>query len=757
MKITFTSLVNSSIFPESFKNLNSNNTIEFSDSCRLAVVYAPNGVGKTSFARTLREGNKTNPRITYSCSPATNFIVISDQNGRDIIEGNAGDFFIGPDIAKADAIFAELDSMYSAICNDYANYLKEKKITTKDSWIIHYLEKVNSQFASFTNGISNSRDRGRKDKYDRVYHIISSLTAAEENPGIDKRKYDFFTQHASDVISDLMKLFDKASGKMLVPVPGIKKYEANEAAISILHRFADETTCVVCDTKNIDSTALLRKKEECNREIYSKLDSEAKKLLEDIVKVITDDPFEIKKHVYKVLETGEMPVLSELRSELDFYAREFAREVTNWFVSNFSGRTSKEIDDCGCLTYIRLFDEYNKLVSSDPALEDEEQLFLKEVISKSMGKDFRLEWQDGPHGKALRLSLDGNELLNQRRSDLCLSSGEQNFISIVFELLRARQNTNSVIVLDDPISSFDSIYKNKIAFVILDVFRKGKENGNYGILLTHNVDLLRLLNAQMRGAYYLYIFSKMNGAMHGFIHVNELETSMITDLSVITKFFRDKLEMSDISDEIMFLISMIPFIRGMANITGNINVYNDLSKVMHGSQSEFADISDCYKQIFNGCGYSPSMSCKLNSKEIISRCSNWNWNQEILCSPKLRLLDHTLRHTMGYLYLRIKTEEVICRKFNIHATSPDVKNKWLLFGKLLSMMIDAGKKKYPAEEKNLNTWKIQMMAMKTLVNEFNHFEGNLSIFQPAIDISDETLERERRSIEEILGYMESLT
>ena len=206
----------------------------------------------------------------------------------------------------------------------------------------------------------------------------------------------------------------------------------------------------------------------------------------------------------------------------------------------------------------------------------------------------------------------------------------------------------------------------------------------------------------------------------------------------------------------MFLISMIPFIRGMANITGNINVYNDLSKVMHGSQSEFADISDCYKQIFNGCGYSPSMSCKLNSKDIISRCSNWNWNKEILCSPKLRLLDHTLRHTMGYLYLRIKAEEVICRKFNIQTTSADKDNK-LLFGKLLSMMVDKGEKKYPAEKENIKTWKIQMMAMKTLVNEFNHFEGNLSIFQPAIDISDETLERERRSIEEILGYIESLT
>lgn len=48
------------------------------------------------------------------------------------------------------------------------------------------------------------------------------------------------------------------------------------------------------------------------------------------------------------------------------------------------------------------------------------------------------------------------------------------------------------------------------------------------------------------------------------------------------------------------------------------------------------------------------------------------------------------------------------------------------------------------------------MAMKNLINEFNHFEGNLSIFQPAIDISDETLNKERNAFEEILESINQL-
>jgi hypothetical protein len=34
------------------------------------------------------------------------------------------------------------------------------------------------------------------------------------------------------------------------------------------------------------------------------------------------------------------------------------------------------------------------------------------------------------------------------------------------------------------------------------------------------------------------------------------------------------------------------------------------------------------------------------------------------------------------------------------------------------------------------------MSRKTLVNDFNHFEGNMDIFQPAIDIKDKALKKE---------------
>ena len=68
----------------------------------------------------------------------------------------------------------------------------------------------------------------------------------------------------------------------------------------------------------------------------------------------------------------------------------------------------------------------------------------------------------------------------------------------------------------------------------------------------------------------------------------------------------------------------------------------------------------------------------------------------------------------------------------------------------LGMIID---KAFP--EKNANTIqkRVELTTKKTLLNEFNHFEGNMNLFQPAIDITDTMLEKEG---EEIIQFLNNL-
>lgn len=52
--------------------------------------------------------------------------------------------------------------------------------------------------------------------------------------------------------------------------------------------------------------------------------------------------------------------------------------------------------------------------------------------------------------------------------------------------MRARNVEEDIIVIDDPISSFDSIYKNKIIYCI-NSLSETKEC----LVLTHNIDLIK--------------------------------------------------------------------------------------------------------------------------------------------------------------------------------------------------------------------------------------------------------------------------
>lgn len=111
------------------------------------------------------------------------------------------------------------------------------------------------------------------------------------------------------------------------------------------------------------------------------------------------------------------------------------------------------------------FDEYNALVATQPQLDSEELLFIEDVINENIGKDISIIRD--PDSKNYKLKLGNKDLLGMDRGSMELSSGEQNFISLAFELLMARHSTKEYVVLDDPISSFDSVYKNKIAYCII--------------------------------------------------------------------------------------------------------------------------------------------------------------------------------------------------------------------------------------------------------------------------------------------------
>ncbi|MGL4913407.1 MAG: hypothetical protein ACRC3Y_13355, partial [Romboutsia sp.] len=306
----------------------------------------------------------------------------------------------------------------------------------------------------------------------------------------------------------------------------------------------------------------------------------------------------------------------------------------------------------------------------------------------------------------------------------------------------AKNTEKRYIVLDDPISSFDSIYKNKIAFCIIKFLEDKKQ-----IILTHNTELIKLLEFQKAGSFELYIFNNTEGAENGFIGVNEEEQELLLKLDKLLALFRKSEEDEEakiwqyVKDKHAFLVSMIPFMRGYANIIGESEIYKNLCKVMHGYESDYIDIASIYSKLFKD----NIDELSISTKEILElECV------EILDNTVYPLLNKSLYHTLNYLILRLKVEQKLCSLDNdkILNKIKKAKEKPKYKGMTLQNII------FSAFKNNIEA-KVFFTSRKTLLNEFNHFEGNLNIFQPAIDITDKDLEKEKDDILKELRKLEN--
>ena len=113
---------------------------------------------------------------------------------------------------------------------------------------------------------------------------------------------------------------------------------------------------------------------------------------------------------------------------------------------------------------------------------------------------------------------------------------------------------------------------------------------------------------------------------------------------------------------------------------------------------------------------------------------------EIIDASKYPMLNRTFVHILTYFNLRLRVEKTLVEKFKINTKKYD----------MLTRIIDKAFK-----DDNLDNIqkRVFLLSRKTLLNEFNHFEQSLNIFQPAMDITDTALKKER---EDILQFLEQL-
>lgn len=711
--IKFNKIENGDIFTRDFRPFVKNNEIDFPTSESIAVIYGPNGTGKTSLIKVFADEKATKVEYEYEgqkySSGKNIFHIINDQNNRNIIRGETKDFLLGDNIKREFELQELISKERTDIINSIISLLKSYGISSASSSLIELF--ADTDFYDLLKDIANNKSKGNKHSTEDLISKINKVKVFEI-PDYDKSKFEFIQNDISNKDSIVRKI-EELIEKPITPNPNIHQVEENTEAIKILNRFHKDQ-CIVCDTSNIDWNSLLNKKTNNRKIIIEKLDDNLKSLIENVINsfpVETTDPFKIKICLIDALSLGDNAKILSLLEEFEEYKTLYIYTVLNNLLEiiSKSDLPTKLI-------------EQQKLMDEKPEITDEDMIYVEEIINNSMNKKLTLERDTS---KNLRIHLSNKEFLGKTREELPLSTGEQNFLSLTFEFLKAKNSVCPVVVIDDPISSFDSIYKNKVIYAIIKMLHHKKR-----IVLTHNIDLLRLLDSQFKNCYKLYLLNNTDGEENGFIAINNNEREMLISLEKLLLTFRENIS-SHIKNPKLFLISMIPFMRGYANITNNSTIYENLTYLMHGYRTDKVDIADAYKKLFGNKIIDLPNSYEVSVPDILLQHVD---GIPIIDPDFYPLLNKTLQHSFTYLFLRLLVENKLVTKFNIDTT----KNKQL--GQIISAA-------YPKEQDITEIRnRIRLTSKKTLINEFNHFEGNLSIFQPAIDITDQTLGKEKTDI-----------
>ena len=218
---------------------------------------------------------------------------------------------------------------------------------------------------------------------------------------------------------------------------------------------------------------------------------------------------------------------------------------------------------------------------------------------------------------------------------------------------------------------------------------------------------------------------------------------MLINLSELIRLFSKKeIIEKTVTNRKLFLISMVPFIRGYAHIRYDSDAYYaNLSELMHGYESSTVDLVKIYNhffgKIFDG------IENVSNADVLAIDCDSLDFFD----SAEYPLLAETLRQSIIYYYLRMKTEKMLVDIFKIK------KKGDLMLSQIIRQAFRCEDDKDP-EDKYKRQCRVFFTSRKTLLNEFNHFEGNLNIFQPAIDITAVKLQKEVDDIERKLAEIE---
>ncbi|MBU3033483.1 hypothetical protein [Tritonibacter mobilis] len=572
-------------------------TFDFSNK-KANIVYAPNGMMKTSFARTFKDysnSTESKDRIYQDREPTRE---ITDENGNPVPASDI--FVIEPYVSDYESSRISTLLVNKELKAEYDQILKGIDAKQKD--LVTLLKDSSGLKSGLEDVISIVISKEPKNFLRALERVRTEVNEETDNPLAqyqytsifnDKVEKFLLTKDFKEKLEDYTKNYDTLLSKSSFFRKGVfNHYQAGEIAKQLkAHGFF-----------KADHTVFLNKEGE---KVEVRSEEQLEEFIADEMKTILSDD-ELKKS-FNEIDT-KLKANADLRNFREFLLRNMSiiPELTN--LDLLKEKLWKAYLIAHKDSFQALMNEYDvgkKRIQEITEAATEQATEWQEVINifnRRFSVPFKVSIankqdvilkRDTPNIE-FQFSDEGGSPVAVERSQLIdvLSNGEKRalyILNIIFEVeARKQAGIPTLFIVDDIADSFD--YKNKYA--IVEYLQWILTEGDFKqIILTHNYDFYRTIWKRLELGGANFHVAKSAG-----------EVKLVKETMYRDPFQKWKAN-AEHADKTDMLIAMIPFVRNLAEYCGFRDEETKLTSLLHikadTNDITVGNLTEVFKKVLN--------------------------------------------------------------------------------------------------------------------------------------------------------------
>lgn len=687
------------------------------------LIYAQNGIFKTSFAKTLKDvidskepkdyifdNRQSNADIKIDNKPITKDNLL-------VIDSFVENFTSAESVTKFMAsgeLKSRYDSIFKTLEKAKSELIKQLKKRTGSSDCEKELMQIFKQENTFYEILSNHFDeiKESKEKYNFEYHDVFD----------DKEMVKNFLYKNMELLDEYINKYNELlSNSILFKNMDDGSFGTNQVN-NLTEALKDDAFFKAKHTIKIGEEVI-----SSNDRLVELKDNEINRIMndKDLLNKFNQIENQIKNaplRKFKDIIQKDNLLLLNLRNYEDFRKKvflSFLKEFENEIISLIDDYKSKKEEINNIIVEAKkehekwksIIDLFNSrfFVPFKVSIENQEEVLLKTETAQ-----FSFEFSDGDNIKISSEQLNSSLSMGEKRALYILQ--------ILFEIEAKKENNqDTLLIFDDIADSFD--YKNKYA--IIEYLNDIKDANNFkSIVMTHNFDFYRTLGSRLEIPRENIFMVSKNDAREIKLETGEYLKAVINDLKNKCK-----------NNDIKAFIALIPFARNLIEYTKEENDkdYITLTSCLHIKSDTDKIKIECVNKIFNTI---LNLNMQINEPEKTIKDMIYDEAQNILKHNDLNpiYIENKIVLSIG---IRLKAEEFMMNKLTDKSILDTIKSNQTrkLFKKVEEII----------------SHKEKIILQRALIMTSENIHINSFMYEPILDTSIEHLKELYKDINTIVN------